>query len=154
MIYLTNKRIRKDEQFNDKEYLEKMVFCTDEKGVLNIARCIDDSLGVYETVDDIKSATHISKVKLKWNRENIEPILRQYRFYLQLIFTTDKRYQNVQEYVKGSFCLNKVINRADRIRKLLELGAPNCIIENEKICLLENIVFNNFAEKYEDIKRK
>lgn len=46
-----------------------------------------------------------------------------------------------------------VLNRAQRLEKLIELGAPDFVVANERLYLIEELALNAFAVKREVIER-
>ena len=51
-------------------------------------------------------------------------------------------------------CIENIYNRALRLEKLYELGAPDFVIHNERLYLIENIALNAFAAEREVIEKK
>ncbi len=49
-------------------------------------------------------------------------------------------------------CIKNIFNRALRLEKLYELGAPDFVIHNERLYLVENIALNAFATECEVAK--
>lgn len=51
-------------------------------------------------------------------------------------------------------CMTNVVNRAQRVEKLYELGAPDLVVNNERLYLLEYLSLNEIATKCNIIKRE
>lgn len=131
------------------QYLNNMFDCIGENGELNIAREVDDV--TFCTAESEEESTHIEKVKIDTSRISFGEL---YDYYLKAM----------EKIEKGSFTdslpsdeeLGKYGVRmgicAKRIAMLMELKAPDVILQNEKCMFIDSILLyksNAVGDLYE-----
>lgn len=144
------------------EYLKKMLSCIDG-GVLYIAKEEDDvSISLAE---NLSVADFVVKYTFAPSKINADAIIAKE----QALFTACREIAGkkegkkktriaVQTVVgentdgKGIRTAN-VLNRTQRLEKLLELGAPDLVVANERLYLIEELALNAFAVKRGVIER-
>lgn len=144
------------------EYLKKMLFCIDG-GELYVAKEEDDvSINLAE---NLSAADFVVKYTLDLSKADADAIIRKE----QALFAAcreiagkkagkKKTLAAVQAVVgentdmQGIRAAN-VVNRARRLEKLIELGAPDFVVANERLYLIEELALNAFAVKREMIER-
>ncbi len=120
-------------------YLEEMLSLIDENGKLYIARVKDDvSYYTAETEED-KTGVEVISFEGKLNNTTEGEILAAYNSIMQAI---DSGKVDAIEVKK---CGYRSINRAKRVAKLQEVGAPEKVVEIEKCMLIEAIAFHLFG---------
>ena len=144
------------------EYLKKMLSCIDG-GELYVAKEEDDvSINLAE---NLSAADFVVKYTLDLSKADADAIIRKE----QALFAAcreivgkkagkKKTLAAVQAVVgentdmQGIRAAN-VVNRARRLEKLIELGAPDFVVANERLYLIEELALNAFAVKREVIER-
>lgn len=144
------------------EYLKKMLSCIDG-GELYIAKEEDDvSISLAE---NLSVADFVVKYTFAPSKIDADAIIAKE----QALFTACREIAGKKEGKKktlgaiqtvvgentdaqGIRVMN-VVNRAQRLEKLLELGAPDFVVANERLYLIEEIALNAFAVKRRVIER-
>ena len=144
------------------EYLEKMLSCIDG-GVLYIAKKEDDvSINLAE---NLSVADFVVKYTFDLSKIDAAAIIAKE----QALFAACREIAGKKEGKKktlgaiqtvvgentdaqGIRVMN-VVNRAQRLEKLLELGAPDLVVANERLYLIEELALNAFAVKRGVIER-
>lgn len=144
------------------EYLEKMLSCIDG-GELCIAKKEDDvSINLAEnlSVADfvVKYTFDLSKIDVATVVAKEQALFAACREIAGKKEGKKKTRGAVQTVVgentdaQGIRVVN-VVNRAQRLEKLLELGAPDFVVANERLYLIEELALNAFAVKRGVIER-
>lgn len=144
------------------EYLQKMLSCIDG-GVLYIAKEEDDvSINLAEnfSVADfvVKYTFDLSKIDVATVVAKEQTLFAACREIAGKKEGKKKTLGAIQTVVgentdaQGIRVMN-VINRAQRLEKLLELGAPDLVVANERLYLIEELALNAFAVKREVIEK-
>lgn len=120
-------------------YLEKMLSLIDENGKLYIARVKDDVS--YYTAETEEDKTGIETVSFegKLNNTTEDEILSTYNTIMKKVNSGEVDAIDVKK------CGYRSINRAKRVAKLQEVGAPSKVVEIEKCMLIEAIAFHLFG---------
>lgn len=144
------------------EYLKKMLSCIDG-GELYIAKEEDDvSISLAE---NLSVADFVVKYTFAPSKIDADAIIAKE----QALFTACREIAGKKEGKKktlgaiqtvvgentdaqGIRVMN-VVNRAQRLEKLLELGAPDFVVANERLYLIEELALNAFAVKRRVIER-
>ena len=144
------------------EYLKKMLSCIDG-GELYIAKEEDDvSINLAE---NLSVADFVVKYTLDLSKIDAAAIVAKE----QALFAACRAIAGKKEGKKktlgaiqtvvgentdaqGIRVMN-VVNRAQRLEKLLELGAPDFVVANERLYLIEELALNVFAVQHEVIER-
>ena len=144
------------------EYLQKMLSCIDG-GVLYIAKEEDDvSINLAE---NFSVADFVVKYTFDPSKIDADAIIAKE----QALFAACREIAGKKEGKKktlgaiqtvvsentdaqGIRVMN-VVNRAQRLEKLLELGAPDFVVANERLYLIEELALNAFAVKRRVIER-
>ena len=144
------------------EYLKKMLSCIDG-GELYIAKEEDDvSISLAE---NLSVADFVVKYTFAPSKINADAIIAKE----QALFTACREIAGKKEGKKktlgaiqtvvgentdaqGIRVMN-VVNRAQRLEKLLKLGAPDFVVANERLYLIEELALNAFAVKRGVIER-
>ena len=144
------------------EYLKKMLSCIDG-GELYIAKEEDDvSINLAE---NLSVADFVVKYTFAPSKIDADAIIAKE----QALFTACREIAGKKEGKKktriaiqivvgentdaqGIRVMN-VVNRAQRLEKLIELGAPDFVVANERLYLIEELALNAFAVKREVIER-
>lgn len=117
------------------EYLKNLLDCIDEKDELCIAREIDEVS--FCTAEIKENATHIEKVKLDVALADYDSI---YGFYCVALGDLKAFIEKYTPECKGKYYCNRMLTFAKRIDKLIELKAPEMILQNEKCLFAESIL--------------
>ena len=146
-----------------KKYLETMLSCI-ENGELYIAQKEDDVS--IELAADLTDASYAKKYVIDVVKMDIAGIIEKEQSLSNIckeISGKIKRRSIVREILKAEvkkvaaekqICIENIFNRALRIERLYELGAPDFVIHNERLYLIENIALNAFAEECEVIGKE
>ena len=144
------------------EYLKKMLSCIDG-GELYIAKEEDDvSISLAE---NLSVADFVVKYTFAPSKIDADAIIAKE----QALFTACREIAGKKEGKKktlgaiqtvvgentdaqGIRVMN-VVNRAQRLEKLIELGAPDFVVANERLYLIEELALNAFAVKRRVIER-
>lgn len=144
------------------EYLKKMLSCIDG-GELYVAKEEDDvSINLAE---NLSAADFVVKYTLDLSKADADAIIRKE----QALFAACREIAGKKEGKKktrgavqtvvgentdaqGIRVMN-VVNRAQRLEKLIELGAPDFVVANERLYLIEELALNAFAVKRGVIER-
>lgn len=120
-------------------YLEEMLSLIDENGKLYIARVKDDVS--YYTAETEEDKTGIETVSFegKLNNTTEDEILSAYNTIMKKVNSVEVDAIDVKK------CGYRSINRAKRVAKLQEVGAPSKVVEIEKCMLIEAIAFYLFG---------
>ena len=144
------------------EYLKKMLSCIDG-GELYVAKEEDDvSISLAE---NLSVADFVVKYTFAPSKIDADAIIAKE----QALFAACRAFAGKKEGKKktriavqtvvgentdaqGIRVMN-VVNRTQRLEKLLELGAPDFVVANERLYLIEELALNAFAVKREVIER-
>lgn len=144
------------------EYLKKMLSCIDG-GELYIAKEEDDvSINLAQR---LSSADFVVKYTFAPSKIDADAIIAKE----QALFTACREIAGKKEGKKKTriavqtvvgentdekgIRTSNVLNRAQRLEKLIELGAPDFVVANERLYLIEELALNAFAVKREVIER-
>ena len=144
------------------EYLKKMLSCIDG-GVLYIAKEEDDvSINLAE---NFFVADFVVKYTFDPSKIDADAIIAKE----QALFAACREIAGKKEGKKKTLAAIQivvgentdeqgirtanVVNRAQRLEKLIELGAPDFVVANERLYLIEELALNAFAVKREVIER-
>ena len=147
------------------EYLEKM-YSNIEDGELYIAKNADEEGYWFVTADDLSDATEVYHYTVDVSKADAASIAdKEQKLYdvckaLSALCAEDKAERAaVKSAVKAA--ANKdglrfanAVNRALRLEKMLRLGAPEVIIENERHDFAEELALNAIASSCEVIEKK
>lgn len=143
-----------------KKYLETMLSCI-ENGELCIAQKEDDVS--VELAADLTDASYVKRYVIDVAKMDIAGIIEKEQSLSNIckeISGKIKRRSIVREILKAEvkkvaaekqMCIKNIFNRALRLEKLYELGAPDFVIHNERRYLIESIALNAFATECEVI---
>lgn len=127
---------------NPETYLNKMLAFTSEKGKFYIARYQDEV--TFETATKLDDSYLIQEFAMDWNQDSLASVVKKFNDVVAKIENNDLGSEFVGYYGE------QVINRADRLRKLIELDAPQMIIKNEKVYLMESIAIYMFGKSHKN----
>lgn len=142
------------------KYLETMLSCI-ENGELYIAQKEDDVS--IELAADLTDASYVKRYVIDVAKMDIADIIAKEQSLANVskeISGKIKRRSIAREILKAEvikvaaekqMCIKNIFNRALRLEKLYELGAPDFVIHNERLYLVENIALNAFATECEVI---
>ena len=142
------------------KYLETMLSCI-ENGELYIAHKEDDVS--IELAADLTDASYAKRYVIDVAKMDIAGIIEKEQSLSNIckeISGKIKRRSIAREILKAEvikvaaekqMCIKNIFNRALRLEKLYELGAPDFVIHNERLYLVENIALNAFATECEVI---
>ena len=145
------------------KYLETMLPCI-ENGNLYIAQKEDDVS--IELAADLYDASYVKRYAVDISKMDIADIIEKEKALSNIckeISSKIKRRSMVREMLKEhvknivagkQMCIENIFNRALRLEKLYELGAPDFVIHNERLYLIENIALNAFATECEVIEKE
>ena len=145
------------------KYLETMLSCI-ENGELYIAQKEDDVS--IELATNLLAASYVKRYVIDAAKMDIADIIEKEQSLSNIckeISSKIKRRSMVREMLKEhvknivagkQMCIENIFNRALRLEKLYELGAPDFVIHNERLYLIENIALNAFAAEREVIEKK
>ena len=145
------------------KYLETMLSCF-ENGELYIAQKEDDVS--IELAADLTDASYAKRYAVDVSKMDIADIIEKEQSLSNIckeISGKIKRRSIAREILKAEvikvaaekqMCIENIFNRALRLEKLYELGAPDFVIHNERLYLIENIALNAFAEECEVIGKE
>ena len=145
------------------KYLETMLSCI-ENGELYIAQKEDDVS--IELATNLSDASYVKRYVVDVSKMDIVDIIEKEKALSNLckeISGKIKRRSIVREILKveinkviaeKQMCIENIFNRALRLEKLYELGAPDFVIYNERLYLIENIALNAFVTECEVIKKE
>ena len=145
------------------KYLETMLSCI-ENGELYIAQKEDDVS--IELAADLTDASYVKRYVIDAAKMDIAGIIEKEKALSNIckeISGKIKRRSIVREMLKEhvkniaaekQMCIENIFSRALRLKKLYELGAPDFVIHNERLYLIENIALNAFAAEREVIEKK
>lgn len=145
------------------KYLETMLSCI-ENGELYIAQKEDDVS--IELATNLSDASYVKRYVVDVSKMDIVDIIEKEKALSNLckeISGKIKRRSIVREILKveinkviaeKQMCIENIFNRALRLEKLYELGAPDFVIYNERLYLIENIALNAFATGCEGIGKE
>ena len=143
------------------EYLKKMLFCI-EGDELCIAKEADDvSINLAQ---DLSSADFVVKCTLDSSKVDAGAIVAKEKLLFaacrEIALKKDKElaFDAIQAVVGENtdpqgIRAENVLNRVQRLEKLLELGAPDFVVANERLYLIEELALNAFAIKREVIEK-
>lgn len=144
------------------EYLRTMLSFIQD-GVLLIARATDD-VSIY-LADDFSAADYVEKYQIDpFKVDEADLVRKEQAIFAVCMETAEKKYDRatalaamqsaVENFAdeEGLFVEN-VLNCAQRLERLLELGAPEMIVLNERRRLIEALALNAFAITYEEIDK-
>ena len=145
------------------KYLETMLSCF-ENGELYIAHKEDDVS--IELAADLTDASYAKRYAVDVAKMDIADIIEKEQSLSNIckeISGKIKRRSIVREILKAEvkkvaaekqICIENIYNRALRLEKLYELGAPDFVIHNERLYLIESIALNAFATECEVIGKE
>lgn len=145
------------------KYLETMLSCI-ENGELYIAQKEDDVS--IELATNLSAASYVKRYAVDASKMDIADIIEKEMALSNIckeISGKIKRRSMVREMIKEhvknivkgkQMCMENIFNRALRLEKLYELGAPDFVIHNERLYLIENIALNAFATECEVIEKE
>ena len=145
------------------KYLETMLSCI-ENGELYIAHKEDDVS--IELAADLSAASYVKRYVIDIAKMDIADIIEKEQSLSNIckeISGKIKRRSIVREILKAEvkkvaaekqICIENIYNRALRLEKLYELGAPDFIIHNERRYLIESIALNAFATECDVIGKE
>ena len=141
-------------------YLKTMLSCI-ENGVLYIAQKEDDVS--IELAANLSDASYVKVYVIDVAKIDIADIIEKEKALTNIckeISGKIKRRSIAREILKAEvikvaaekqMCIENIFNRALRLEKLYALGAPDFVIHNERLYLVENIALNAFATECEVI---
>ena len=145
------------------KYLETMLSCI-ENGELYIAQKEDDvSIGLAV---NLSAASYVKRYVIDVAKMDIADIIEKEQSLSNIckeISGKIKRRSIVREMLKAEvknvaagkqMCIESIFNRTLRLEKLYELGAPDFVIHNERLYLIENIALNAFATECDVIGKE
>lgn len=118
-----------------KEYLKTMLDCIDENGELCIAREIDEV--TFCTAESEEDASYVEKVQLDVSLADCDSI---YGFYCAALGDLKAFIEKYTPECKDNYYGTRMVTFAKRIDKLIELKAPEMILQNEKCLFAESIL--------------
>ena len=145
------------------KYLETMLSCI-ENGELYIAQKEDDVS--IELAADLTDASYVKRYVIDVAKMDIADIIAKEQSLSNVckeISGKIKRRSIAREILKAEvikvaaekqMCIKNIFNRALRLEKLYALGAPDFVIHNERLYLVENIALNAFATECEVIEKE
>lgn len=145
------------------KYLETMLSCI-ENGELCIAQKEDDVS--VELAADLTDASYVKRYVIDIAKIDIADIIEKEQSLSNIckeISGKIKRRSIVRAILKSEvknvaagkqMCIESIFNRTLRLEKLYELGAPDFVIHNERLYLVENIALNAFATECEVIGKE
>ena len=147
------------------EYLEKM-YSNIEEGELYIAKDADDEGAVYVTAAALSDAAEVCHYTVDASKADAAEIARKEQKLFDACkvlaalcveemdaMTIVKSVVDVAASKDGLRFADAVV-RAQRIEKLLKLGAPEVIIAGERLCFAEELALNAIASSREEIEKK
>lgn len=144
------------------EYLKKMLSCI-EGDELYVAKEEDDvSINLAQNPSSadfvVKYTFDLSKVSAAAIIANEQTIFAACRESARKKEGKKKTLAEVQTVVSENSDMRgiraaNVLNRAQRLEKLLELGAPDLVVANERHSLIEELALNAFAVRREVMER-
>ena len=144
-------------------YLKTMLSCM-ENGELYIVQKEDDVS--IELAADLTDASYVKRYVIDVAKIDIADIIAKEKVLSNIckeISGKIKRRSIVREILKAEVikiaaekqvCIENIFNRALRLEKLYELGAPSFVIHNERLYLIENIALNAFATECEMVEKE
>ena len=145
------------------KYLETMLPCI-ENGNLYIAQKEDDVS--IELAADLYDASYVKRYAVDISKMDIADIIEKEQSLSNVckeISGKIKRRSMVREMIKAEvikvaaekqMCIENVFNHVLRLEKLYELGAPDFVIHNERLYLIESIALNAFATECDVIEKE
>ena len=145
------------------KYLETMLSCI-ENGELYIAQKKDDVS--IELAVNLSAASYVKRYVIDIAKMDIAGIIEKEQSLSNIckeISGKIKRRSIVHEILKAEvknvaagkqMYIENIYNRALRLEKLYELGAPDFIIHNERLYLVENIALNASATECDVIGKE
>ena len=147
------------------EYLAKM-YSNIEEGELCIAKDADDEGAVYVTAAALSDAAEVCLYTVNAAKADAEEIARKEQKLFDAFtalaalcveekdaMTIVKSAVEAAANADGLRFADAVV-RAQRIEKLLKLGAPEVIIAGERLCFAEELALNAIASSCEAIEKK
>ena len=143
------------------EYLEKM-YSNIEEGELCIAKDADDEGAVYVTAAALSDAAEVCHYTVDPSKADAAEIARKEQKLfdackvLAALCVEEKDAMTIVKSVvdvaanKDGLRFADAVNRAQRIEKLLRLGAPEVIIAGERLCFAEELALNAIASSCEE----
>ena len=143
------------------EYLRTMLSCVDG-GVLCIAKR-EDAVSI-ELAENLSSADFVVKYVFDPSKADAAAIVAKEQAAFSACREIARKNEGkkktfaavkalAEKITSGRLCGLNVLNRAQRLEKLLELGAPDFVVANERLYLIEGLALNAFAVKREVIER-
>ncbi len=139
------------EKFNAEAYLESLIAATKDNR-LYLARNIDQDGLFYDVAEKVEDMNAVSVVAIDWTKCDKRRFLFKFDYWVQEI-EKNKGAKGLYpaKHYPSAVRAKQMENRVDRLSKLLELGAPEIVIEKEKQSLLEEMAFVFFAQWYQDV---
>ena len=147
------------------EYLEKM-YSDIEEGELYIAKDADEEGAVYVTAAALSDAAEVCHYVVDASKADAAEIARKEQKLFDAftalaalcveekdVMTIVKSAVEAAANADGLRFADAVV-RAQRIEKLLKLGAPEVIIAGERLCFAEELALNAIASSREVIEKK
>lgn len=137
-------------------YLQTMLSCVKD-GELRIAKKRTDVS--VELADDLDSASYVDRYQMDAMNVNAEAVLSKEQAIFAVckaIALKDEEKDAVLTEVRTAVLAmiepnglraENVVNRAHRLEKLLQLGAPALIVNQERCYLVEELMLNTYAKK-------
>lgn len=147
------------------EYLEKM-YSNIEEGELYIAKDADDEGAVYVTAAALADAAEVCHYIVDASKADAAEIARKEQKLfdaftaLAVLCVEEKDVMTIVKSVveaaanKDGLRFADAVVRAQRLEKLLKLGAPEVIIAGERLCFAEELALNAIASSREVIEKK
>ena len=143
------------------EYLRTMLSCVDG-GILCIAKR-EDAVSI-ELAENLSSADFVVKYTFDLSEIDAAAIVAKEQSAFSACREIARKHEGkkktlaavkalAEKITSGRLCGLNVLNRAQRLEKLLELGAPELVVMNERRYFIEAIALNAFAVKRAVIER-
>ena len=138
------------------EYLKKMLSCV-EDGELCIAKTKTDVS--IELANNLKEASYLERYKIDLTKTDVAAIVAKekevFEACRELALKRQKRDETLaavqivvgEKIDRQGLRAENVENRACRLEKLLELGAPDFVVNSERRYLIEELALNAYATK-------
>ncbi len=135
---------------NPKKYLDGLFKATDEQGRLYIAR-YENGVSFY-TAEMEELATVVESCSMTWDKDSYSSVWEEYKALVAELEEIAKRGDDIAIAILsnrfgGSFTARRIANRAQRVCKLLERGAPELVIDNEKCMLIDSLALHKFSKR-------
>lgn len=144
-------------------YLKTMFACI-EDGKLFIAEKADEVS--VELAEDLLNASYVKVYVVDLSKIDVAGIIAKEQalssICKEIAAKGEKRESALAEAKEAAeriaggegICMANVVNRAQRVEKLYDLDAPNLVVNNERLYLLEYLALHVFAMEYKIIEQK